>query len=142
MADQRSQREDAGVSSNPNDHESLADSLADWRSAERDTVAARSAARVAELALAAAVAAEEAAVEVEAAAASASEAVSRARSAAVRARQAAAQAAEAANLSLTGAQGDKARANHDVEVAEQAEETARDRFHDAERDARHERGSS
>ena len=122
MADQRSQREDAGVSSNPNDHESLADSLADWRSAERDTVAARSAARVAELALAAAGAAEEAAVEVEAAAASASEAVSRARSAAVRARQAAAQAAEAANLSLTGAQGDKARANHDVDVAEQAED--------------------
>jgi hypothetical protein len=130
------------VSGDQKDHDSLADSLAYWRSAERDTIAARSAARVAELALAAATAAEEAAAEVEAAAASAAEAVSRARSAAVRARQAAAQAAEAAKLSLTGAHGDKARANHDVEVAEQAEGTARDRFHDAERDARHERKQS
>jgi hypothetical protein len=115
--------------------------LAGWRAAERDIVAARAAAHIAQLALSAAEAAEEAATEVEAAALAATEAVERARSAAVKARAAAEQAAEASRISLTGAAGDKVRANHDVEVAEEAEAAARGRYHDAETEAR-ERGSS
>ena len=113
-------------------HESAAELLADWRSAGRDTVAARAAATIATLALAAATAAEEAAEEVEAAAGAAQEAVERAKAAALRARAAASQAAEAARLALATAGGDKEKANHDVEAAEQAEGEARDRFHDAE----------
>jgi hypothetical protein len=112
-------------------HESAAELLADWRAAERDTVAAGSTAKIAALALQAATAAEEAAEEVEAAANAAAEAVERARGAALKARGAAIQAAEAANLALATAEGDKVRANHQLEEAEQAEEAAADRFHAA-----------
>ena len=109
-----------------------AEFLAKWRAAERDTAAAHGAAEVARLALTAAASAEEAATEVEAAASAALEAVNRAREAANRARSAALQAAEAAHLALSTAAGDKAQANHNVEIAEQAETDARDRFHVAE----------
>jgi hypothetical protein len=112
-------------------HETAAELLAGWRAAERDTIAATSTSKVAALALEAATAAEEAAEEVEAAASAASEAVERARSAAVRARKAAAQAAEAAHMALATAEGDKVRANHELEKAEEAETAARDRFHEA-----------
>ena len=84
-------------------HGSAADLLANWRSAERDTVAAGLSSQVAVLALAAATAAEEAAAEVEAAASAAVEAVERARAAADRARKAASRAAEAAQLAFAAA---------------------------------------
>jgi hypothetical protein len=113
-------------------HGSAADLLADWRSAERDTVAAGLSSQVAVLALAAATAAEEAAEEVEAAASAAVEAVERARAAADRARKAASRAAEAAQLAFAAAEGDTARAGHAVDKAEQVEVEARDRFHEAE----------
>jgi hypothetical protein len=114
------------------DHHSAADLLGDWRAAERDTAAAKSAASVADLALQAASEAGEAALETEAAVKAALEAVERAKIAADRAKRAAAQAAEAALLLTTTAEGDKTRANHAVVDAESAEEVARDRFHEAE----------
>lgn len=114
------------------DHQSAADLLGDWRAAERDTVAAKSAASVAALALKAASAAGEAAVEAEAAVKAALDAADRARVAADRAKKAATQAAEAAHLLTTTAESDKVRANHDVEEAESSETAARDRFHEAE----------
>ena len=110
---------------------SSAQLLAEWRAAERDTVAAGSAAKVATLALEAATAAVEAAEEVEAAARAAAEAVERARAASDRARKAAMQAAEAAHLAFATAEGDEVRANVQVEKAEAAEQAARDRFHTA-----------
>jgi hypothetical protein len=123
------------VPRNPDSPKTAAEMLAEWRAAGRDAVAARAAARVAELALKAAAAAEEAATEVEAAAQAAVESVERARSAATRAGVAALQAAEAASLALESAGGEKVRANHDVDVAEQAESEARDAFHHAEGEA-------
>ena len=116
----------------PEKHESASELLADWRSAERDTIAARTASRIATLALAAAEAAEEAANAVEAAASSAAEAVETARGAASRARRAAAEAAEAAQLAFASAEGDEARAGVDVQKAEATETAARDAFHKAE----------
>ena len=126
----------------PDAQSTAAELLGAWRAAGRDTVAAQAAARIAELALSASAAAEEAAGEVEAAAKAALESVEKARSAASKAKAAAARAAEAADLALASAAGDKVRANHDVEVAEEAETKARDAFHakedvafrDAERD--------
>ena len=115
---------------------STAELLAEWRAAGRDSVAARAAAHVAQLALGAVTAAEEAANEVEAAAKAALESVDKARFAAAKARRAALQAADAAALLLTEAQGDKVRANHDVDIAERAEADARDAFHTAESRAR------
>lgn len=112
--------------------ETASELLAIWRAAGRDTVAARAAAAVAKMALAAATAAQEAADEVEVAAEAATEAAERARGAAAKAKSAAAQAAEAAQLALQTAQGDKVRANHDVEIADGAEAEAREAFHDAE----------
>ena len=106
-----------------------AELLVGWRAAERDTAAAKTAADIAALALAAAHAAEEAAAETEAAAKASAEAVERASRAAGLARTAANSAAHAARLLTVGAEGDKARANHDVEIAEQAERSARERFH-------------
>ena len=120
------------MSQKPEQHHAAGELLADWRAAERDTLAARDAANIAALALAAAEAAEEAATEVEAAAEAAAEAVDRARTAATRARRAAAEAAEAAMTALTSAQGDQVRARLTVTDAEAAEGQARDRFHDAE----------
>lgn len=114
------------------DHHSAADLLGDWRAAERDTVAAKSAASVAALSLEAASAAGEAAHEAELAVKAALDAAERAKIAAERAKSAASQAAEAAQLLATSAEGDKARANHAVVDAESAETVARDRFHEAE----------
>jgi hypothetical protein len=113
-------------------HHSAGELLGDWRGAERDSVAARLAASVADIALKAASAVEEAAQETEAAAKAALEAADRAQVAADRARRAAHQAAEAAQLLSAAAEGDKVRANHAVEEADTAATTARDRFHDAE----------
>jgi hypothetical protein len=125
------------VKDDPKKHDTPAELLADWRSAERDTVAARDAARIAALALTAAEAAEVAATEVQAAATEVEAAVERARSAATRARKAASDAADAAKTALTSAQGDKVRANHSVAEAVEAEGSARDRFHEAEAAAYH-----
>lgn len=111
------------------EHDSAAELLADWRSAGRDTVAAKSAAAVAALAVAAAAAAEEAAEETEAAARAAMEAAILAKSAAERAKQAARHAAEAALLFSVTTEGDRARADQAVTEAEHAEQGARDRFH-------------
>lgn len=109
-----------------------AELLAEWRAAGRDVVAARSAAKVAELALVAAVEAEKAATEVEQAAKAALQAVDRALAAAARATAAAGEAAVAAHSTLEDAGGDKLDANHHVGVAEEAEREAEKSFHDAE----------
>jgi hypothetical protein len=74
-------------------HDSAAELLGDWRAAERDTVAARTAASVAALAVAAASAAEEAALEADSAARAAMDAATRAKGAAEHAKRAAAHAA-------------------------------------------------
>jgi hypothetical protein len=113
------------------EHGAAAELLGNWRAAERDTFAARSAVEVAKLALIAAKAAEEAAIETEAAAKASAEAVERAMQAASRAKRAAQEAAEAARILNAGAQGDKARANHVLEAAESTEQGARDQFHHA-----------
>ncbi len=112
---------------------SAAELLAEWRAAGRDVVAARAAARVAELALVAAAEAESAAAEVEQAAKAALQAVDKALAAAARATAAASEAAVAAHSTLETAQADKLEANHGVGVAEQAEQKAEQSFHDAER---------
>lgn len=114
------------------DRHSAAELLGDWRAAERDTAAAKSAASVAALALRAASAAGEAAREAEAAVKAALDAAERAKIAADRAKKAATQAAEAAQLLATSAESDTSRANHAVVEAESAETVARDRFHEAE----------
>lgn len=116
--------------------------LADWRAAERDTVAAKQAVRVAELALNSAQAAEVAAAETEAAAQAAVDAVTSAARSAERARVSANLAAEAARVLTAGAEGEMARATHEVDLAEGAETAARDRFHEAQaRDFKKESGS-
>ena len=115
------------------EHESAADLLGEWRAAERDSVAARTAATVAALAVATAGAAERAAGEAAIAGEAAMEAARRAKEAAEHARKAATQAADAARLTHGTAEGDQARAYEAVANAEQAETEARDRFHEAER---------
>jgi chromosome segregation protein len=112
-------------------HHSAAELLGDWRAAERDTVAARTAAQVAALAVAAADAAEQAAAETEVAAQAAMDAAVRAKGAAEHAKEAAARAAQAAQLADTNVETELARAARAVTSAELAEEQARDRFHDA-----------
>ena len=112
--------------------ERAAELLGDWRAAARDTVAAKAAKHVAELALAAATLAEEAARETEEAARAAFDASTRAQQAAERAKRAAMQAAEAAQLAFSTAEGDDARAGAQVVKAEQAETSARDHYHQAE----------
>ena len=97
-------------------HHSASELLGDWRAAERDTAAARSAASVAALALEAAAAAEEAAEETEVAIRTALEAVERAKAAADHAKEAASHAAEAAQLLSATAEVDKVRANHAVRM--------------------------
>ena len=114
-------------------HNSASELLGDWRAAERDTVAAQGAASVAELALAAALAAEDAASETDEAAKLATEAAIRARAAVEHARRAANQAAEAAHMALAAAEGDRVRADQALAKAERAETDARDRFHEAEK---------
>ena len=113
------------------DHHSAAKLLGDWRAAERDTVAAKTAASISALALKTARAAEEAAVETEAAANAAQEVAERAKAAASRAKDAATHAAEFARLLSESAQADKVEANHAVNEAADAETVARDRYHDA-----------
>jgi hypothetical protein len=105
--------------------------LGDWRAAERDVAAAKTAQSIAELALESATAAEEAAVETEKAAQMAVEAARSAQAAAVNAKKAAAHAAEAALLLTAGAEGDRARAKQAVETAETAETDARTRYDEA-----------
>ena len=119
------------VANDKTKNETDAELLSEWRAAGRDRIAAGSAAKIAGLALQAATAAEEAATEVEAAANAAAEAVERARGAALQARKAAGQASEAAQLALAAAEGDKVRSTHDLEKAENAEQVAADRFHEA-----------
>jgi hypothetical protein len=111
--------------------DSAAELLGDWRAAGRDTVAARTAASVASLAVAAALAAEEAALEADSAARAAMDAATRAKDAAGAAKRAAAHAAEAGQIAAATSEGDKARADQAVGTAELAEEAARDRFHEA-----------
>ena len=112
--------------------ESAADLLGDWRAAERDTVAAKAARRVASLAHTAAAAAEEAANETNEAARLAQEAANRAQAAAERARHAAQAAMEAAQLAAVTGEGDEVRAGQALADAEAAETAARERYHDAE----------
>lgn len=111
---------------------SAAELLADWRGAKRDTVAATMAAKVATQALDAAKAADAAASETEEAAKAAAVAVEKALLAASSAKKAAAHAARAAQILFASAEGDKVRANHDIEDAQEAEAAASKRFHNAE----------
>ena len=111
---------------------SAADLLGDWRAAERDAVSAKKARSVADRALAAAQAASEAAAESAAAAKAAVEASRRASLAAQAARKVAAELSASAAADAKTAEGDKATANHHVTHTEEAETSARDRFHDAE----------
>lgn len=110
------------------EHHSGSDLLGDWRAAQRDTAAARTAASVAALAVAAAAGAEEAAQDTEAAAGAATEAAARAKLAAERAKKAAGQAAGAALLTTVTTEGDQARADQAISKAEKAETEARERF--------------
>ena len=114
------------------EHTSPSDMLSDWRAAERDTVASHTASKVAQLALAAATAAEAAALEVDTAATAAVEALERARSAATQARKAATQAAEAAQLAFATAEGAVVRADAVEERAHVAEDAARERYQQTE----------
>jgi type II secretory pathway component HofQ len=106
--------------------------LASWRAAGRDTAAAKAASAVASLALEAAKAADEAAAETQAAASAAPSAVDQALKAAASAKRAAEHAANAARILLASAEGDKVRAKHDLELAEEAEDKTREEFHDSE----------
>ena len=115
-------------------NESASELLADWRSRERDSVAAHQAASVAARAVMAAAAAEEAAVGAETAAREATDAAARAKEAAERARIAAALAAEVAQLAAATTEDDQTRADQTVLDADRAEAEARDRFHSAEKD--------
>jgi hypothetical protein len=110
---------------------SASELLADWRSAERDSVAAHEAASVAARAVTAATAAKEAAVEVETAAREATDAAARAKEVAERAKAGAIRAAEAAQIAATTTEEDQARADQTVLGADHAESEARDRFHEA-----------
>lgn len=116
------------------DHSSASELLADWRSAERDSVAAHEAASVAARAVTSAATAEEAAVEAESAAREARDAAVRAKEAADRAKTAATQASEAAQLAATRTEGDQARADQTVIDTDDAESEARDRFHAAQKE--------
>jgi hypothetical protein len=111
------------------DHAAAADLRGDWRAAQRDTVAAKTAASVAAQAVAAAAGAEEAAQETEEAAGVATEAATRAKLAAERAKKTAGQAVESALLMAITAEGDQARADQATSLAEAAETKARERFH-------------
>ena len=113
------------------DPDSAAELLARWRESGRDVSAAEAAAIIAAQALESARAAEMAAIETEVAANAAAEAVQRALAAAQSAKRAAAYASEAAKLILATAEGDKVRANHEVERASEQEVEAGRRFHDA-----------
>jgi hypothetical protein len=110
------------------EHGIAAELLGDWRSAERDTVAAKSALAVARLALKAAYSAEAAVRDAEEAVQASMGAAIRARDAADRAKKAASQAAEAAQLAAITAKGDLVRAKQAVGQSEADEAKARGRF--------------
>jgi hypothetical protein len=112
-------------------HGSASELLADWRAAQRDSVAAHEAASVAARAATAAATAEEAAAEAEIAAREATDAAARAKEAAERAKTAATQAADAAQRAAVTTEDDQARADQSVVETEAAESEARDRFHAA-----------
>jgi hypothetical protein len=127
-----------GTVAKNNRSNNASDLLGDWRAAQRDTTAAKAAKSIAEMANAAAQAADEAATETEAAARAALEAAERAGAAASLAKRAATHAAEAAQLAAATAEGDVVRADIALTQAEDAETTARDRFHDADKRRREE----
>ena len=104
-----------------------AELLGDWRAAERDAVAARDTAGVAELA---ASAAEEARV----AATETSEAARLSSEAATRAQQSARRTSDAAEITAQAAKGDLTNAREALRVAGEAETAAADRYHEAERE--------
>jgi hypothetical protein len=116
------------------DHTSAEELLADWRSAERDSVAAHNAASVAARAVSAAATAEEAALEAESAAREATDAAARAKEAAERAKTAASQAALTAQQAADTTEDDQAKADQTALDADHAEGQARDRFHAAQDD--------
>jgi hypothetical protein len=111
---------------------SLATLLADWRAAERDTAAAKSAASVAALAESAAAAAAEASSEATTAANAANQAARRASDAANVARKAAQSLSDDSVMASAKAGGDRVRAKEAVTEAEGAERVARVRYHTAE----------
>ena len=113
------------------EHGSASELLADWRTAERDAVAAHEAASVAARAVAAATAATDAAVEAETAAMEAKGAAARAADAAERANVAASLAAEAAQTAASTTEDDQAKADQTAIEADRVEGEARDRFHTA-----------
>ena len=113
------------------EHGQAAELLSQWRSAERDTAAARAAESIAALAVEAAEIAETAAAQAEKAADVAMQAAIGAKDAAALARQAASEAAKGALSAGMQAAGEEARASQDVSTAEDAEGLARDRFQEA-----------
>jgi hypothetical protein len=113
------------------EHGQAAELLSQWRSAERDTAAARAAESIAAMAVEAAELAETAAAKAEKAAEVAMEAAINAKDAAALARQAASEAAEGALSAGMQAAGEEERASQDVSTAEDAEGRARDRFQEA-----------
>jgi hypothetical protein len=128
--DRASQRESVRVAKGQGaGHGSASELLADWRAAQRDSVAAHEAASVAARATTAAAVAEEAAAEAETAAREARDAAARAKEAAERAKTAATQAADAAQRAAVTTEDDQARADQSVVETEAAESQARDRFH-------------
>ena len=104
-----------------------AELLSNWRAAERDLVAARESADVAELAAAAAEQALVAAKETSEAARLASEAAQRAEQSALR-------TAEAADVTARAARKDQADAMDGLRVSTEAEAEASEAFHRAERE--------
>ena len=113
------------------EHGQAADLLSRWRSAERDTAAARTAETIAAMAVKAAEIAETAAAKAEKAADLAMQAAVQARDAAALARQAASDAAQGALTAGMHAAGEEERASQDVSTAEKAEDQARERFKEA-----------
>jgi hypothetical protein len=120
------------VSTKPDaEHGQAADLLSQWRSAERDTAAARAAESIAAMAVEAAEIAETAAAKAEKAAEVAMQPAIQAKDAAALARQAASDAAQGALNAGVQAAGEEERASRDVSTAEDAEGRARDRFQEA-----------
>lgn len=115
------------------EHGSASELLADWRAAQRDSVAAQVAASVATRAATAAATAEEAAAEAALADREATDAAARAKEAAERAKTAATKAAEAAQRAAATTEVDQARADQSVVETAEAETEARDRFHAAQK---------
>ena len=113
------------------EHGQAAELLSQWRSAERDTAAAREAESIAAMAVEAAELAETAAAKAEKAAEVAMQAAIQAKDAAALARQAASEAAQGALSAGKQAVGEEERASQDVTSAEDAEGKARDRFQEA-----------